>query len=78
SRRPTGWLRVEQFGDHLAFVVSDASPALEASVLPAAFPSARRIDVRELPLRELYLAVTGAANATIAAGAAPRALEEVA
>lgn len=78
NRRATGWLRVERFGDHLAFVVSDASPALESAVLPALFPGARRIDVRELPLRELYLAVTGAAPGTIDAGAPPRTLEDVA
>ncbi len=78
SRRASGWLRVEQFDDHLGFVVSDASPALEASVLPARFPGARKIDVRELPLRELYLAVTGAASGSIDAGAASGILEEVA
>lgn len=72
------WLQVEQAGERLRFVVSDASSQFESVVLPTTFPGARRIDVRELPLRELYLAVAGAPEPALAPVASPRALEEVA
>ncbi|HEY0997027.1 MAG TPA: ABC transporter ATP-binding protein [Gemmatimonadaceae bacterium] len=78
ARAGAGWLRVERFDEHLAFVVSDASPALASSRLPALFPGARTIDVRELPLRELYLAVSAATPEPSAAAPATRTLEEVA
>jgi ABC-2 type transport system ATP-binding protein len=74
----SGWLRVEHAGDRLSFVVTDAGPALESTVVPASFPDARRIDVRELSLRELYLAVSGAPEGAAIAPPASPALEEVA
>jgi hypothetical protein len=69
---------VEHAGDRLSFVVTDAGPALESTVVPASFPDARRIDVRELALRELYLAVSSAPETAAIAPPASPALEEVA
>ena len=72
-----GMLRVEQVGERLTFVAADAADDFETRRLPAMFPGARTITAQEIPLRELYLAVAGAAEGAVPA-ASPRALEEVA
>ncbi len=61
ERRPDDrWLAAERAGRRLSFIVPDASEAYEATVLPARFPGATRIDVQDVPLRDIFVALTRA------------------
>jgi ABC-2 type transport system ATP-binding protein len=51
----TNWQAVEQSGNHLRFIASDASDAIEQTVR-ATFPDAMRIEAREATLKEVFLA----------------------
>jgi ABC-2 type transport system ATP-binding protein len=54
---PAEWRLVEHSGRRVSFVVSQFTEALVSDVLPARFPGAARIEVFDVTLREVYLAV---------------------
>jgi ABC-2 type transport system ATP-binding protein len=54
---PAEWQLVEHSGRRVSFVVSHFTDALVRDVLPARFPGAARIEVFDVTLREVYLAM---------------------
>ncbi len=51
-------LSVERAGRRLTFIVPNATEDYEAVVLPAQFPVAARLEVRDATLREIFVALT--------------------
>lgn len=54
---PDTWLSVEQSGAHIRFVVPNAAPVFEQQLRAERFPSAKRVEVRDATLKEIFLAL---------------------
>ena len=56
--RPSdNWLSFERTGRRLTFIVPDAGDSFESALLPARFPGAEQITVRDASLREIFVAL---------------------